>query len=494
MRILLRALAVVIVLAAAAAGLLYLALQPPAPLPLPERGATLDDVTVIEPGLARREGQRVVVAGSAIESVGPRAAAGGPFAGMYVLPGLTDLHVHFPPAALPGQTELFAFLLLYHGVTAVRDAGDVDGTASEPARRGIAEGRFPGPRVVACGPFVDGEPPIWKNTLLARDAEEGRRAVETLAERGYDCVKAYNELGADTLAAVREAAHARGLEVIGHVPRRVAYEAARLDDAQHLIGIAPHPDASLRFPFVLAAFERLDDARIDALAAESVRLGIANTPTLVTIDRLIHSEDPARVLGEPDAELLPRFYREVVWLGHGGTSVAGQTKPEDFAMVRRAFLRMKQVVRRMHERGARLHTGTDVLAPFVVPGAGLYRELRLWVDAGFTPEEALAASMRTSAEFLGVSGLGAVRAGAPAELLVFRDDPTRSLDALGSLVAVVRDGRLYPRAALDAQLARYREHFDGALYDAVVTPLVRRALASTRGGLSHGSGFRHTSE
>jgi hypothetical protein len=65
--------------------------------------------------------------------------------------------------------------------------------------------------------------------------------------------------------------------------------------------------------------------------------------------------------------------------------------------------------------------------------------------------------------------------------VIFREDPTRSLDALDSIAGVVRDGRLYTREALDAQLARYRAHFDGALYDALVTPLIRRMLARTRG-------------
>jgi hypothetical protein len=44
----------------------------------------------------------------------------------------------------------------------------------------------------------------------------------------------------------------------------------------------------------------------------------------------------------------------------------------------------------------------------------------------------------------------------------------------------VRDGRLYPRAALDEQLAKYQAHFDAPSFDAVVTPLVKRALAGTR--------------
>jgi len=461
----------------------YRTLQPPAPLALPERGAVLHDVTVIDPGRERIDHRRLVVTGDKITAIQPALPGGdNPFSGMYVLPGLADLHVHFPPSALAGQTELFAFLYLYHGITAARDAGDVDGTASDPARSGIAEGRFPGPRLFACGPFVDGEPPKWKNSIVARNAEEGRRAVKTIADRGYDCVKAYDQLDAETLAAIREAAHERGLPVIGHVPWRVPYEEARLDDAQHMIGIQPPPadPATAKFPFILAEWEQLDDERLDRLIAESKRSKIAITPTLVVLDRLIHSEDYPSLLREPDVQMVPAFYRNAVWNPNGGTNVAGQMKPKDFAMVRRVLEIEKRTVKRMHDAGVEVHTGTDSMVAFVVPGASLHRELRLFVDAGFTPEEALAISMHESAEYLGVPNVGMLQPGAPAELLIFREDPTQNLEALATLAGVVRDGRLYTREVLDAQYDRYHDHFDAPLFNAIVTPLVRQALAATR--------------
>ena len=470
-----------VVFAIVLVGWLYLLVAPPAPLAIPPQGATLDGVTVIEPGRSRVEGRRVVVAGGAIESVDAARGDANPWAGMFVTPGLVDMHVHFPPATLAGQTELFAFLYLDHGVTSVRDAGDAEGNATEPARQGVAAGRFPGPRIRACGMFVDGEPPTWKNTILARNPEEGRRAVDLVVDSGYECVKAYNELDAPTLAAIRDEAHARGVPVIGHVPRRIPYEEARLDDAQHLIGIPPPPaDPSLRFPALLVQWEKLDDARLDHLIAESKRLGIASTPTLVTVERLTHMRDYERMKAEPDALLLPAFYRNVVWNPAGGISGAGQLDAAGFAMVDRAFAAMKRTVKRMHDEGVRLHSGTDTLVAFVVPGAALHRELRIYVDAGLTPEEALAISMRDSAADLGVPGLGEIRAGAPADLLVLREDPTRSLAALDTIAAVIRDGRLYTRAALDDELARYRAHFDSRLFDGIVTPIVRRVLANAR--------------
>jgi imidazolonepropionase-like amidohydrolase len=231
---------------------------------------------------------------------------------------------------------------------------------------------------------------------------------------------------------------------------------------------------------VLRAWDDLDDARLETVIAASLSSGIANTPTLVTLDRMIASEDVARVASEPDVRLLPRVYRDVVWSPREPSSVTSLLQPADFAMLRRALAAEKRTLAAMAGRGVTLHTGTDTLIAFVVPGASLHRELRLWVDAGLTPEQALAASTRASAAALGVPGLGELRAGAPAELVIFREDPTRSLDALDSLAGVVRGGRLYTREALDAQLARYRAHFDGALYDALVTPLIRRMLARTR--------------
>jgi imidazolonepropionase-like amidohydrolase len=470
---------------AGAALLLYAVLRPPPPLAAPRQGVTLSDVTLIEPGVARSEHRSLRVSGDRIESIGDaQPDAADPFRGLYVLPGLNDVHVHFPPRTLAGQTELFALLFLRHGVTGVRDAGDVDGTATAPARDGAAEALFPGPRVIACGPFVDGEPPRWQNTRVVRTPDEARAAVTAIADAGLDCIKAYDQLDADTLAAVRDTAKQRGLPVIGHVPWRVPFEAARYDDMQHLIGVpasgawGPPPP----YPRSQGAWLGVDDARVDQVSADSLRLGIAHTPTLVARERLVFGmRDSQRMREEPDAQLVPRFYRDVLWNPDGGINPAGVLQtPEDFEMMERAFQRQLEAVARMHAAGVELHSGSDTLIAFVVPGASLVRELKLFVRAGLTPEQALAISTGASAAALGVPDLGRLAPGAPAELVLYRDDPTRDLAALDSLAGVVRGGRLYTREQLDADLARRRAWFESALYDRVMTPLVRRAIARNR--------------
>lgn len=464
---------------------------PPSPLIPPKQGLTLENVTWIVPGQSRASNQRIVVEGSFITEVEPHeerpahgaasdAAQAADFSGAFVMPGLTDVHVHFPPPSLPGQTELFAFLHLYHGVTAARDAGDVTGTASAPALEGIGSGAFAGPRLVSCGYFLDGPDPRWGNSIVVETPEQGRAAVRRVAAEGFECVKAYNGLDRDSLDAIREEAERLGLPVMGHTPRRVPYEQARLDDAQHLIGIPPPFDGEApRFPLILEGWLRLGDERREAMIDAALEFGIANTPTLVTIDRLLATRDYEALVEEREFQLLPSFYRNIVWSPIEGISAARGLNAADFDMIEDAFEVMLETVKRMHERGVRLHSGTDTLVAFIVPGAALHRELRLLARAGLSPEEVLEISMVQSAQAVGGSKYGRIEPGAPAELVIFAEDPTRSLDALDSIVGVVRDGRLYTREMLDDQLDRYRAHFENRLYENLLRPLVRSVVAST---------------
>ena len=448
-------------------------LELPEPAP-PARGATLEGVTVVNPGAGRLVGQDLVVEGREIASITPTAGGEGPYAGHFVLPGLADAHVHFPPAAIPGQTQLFAFLFLYHGVTIARDAGDVDGTASNPALVGIRDGRFAGPKLRACGPFIDGPETIWANSIVAEDEAAAREAVRAVAKAGYHCVKAYGDLAPEVAAAIRDEATAQGLPLIGHVPWRMRYEDARFDDVQHLIGIPERlEDPSTPYPANQVAWTRTSPARLAAIARFSREEGIANTPTLVVSDRNVASADLAALEALPEAQLLPRFYREVIW-----SPVEGMLRDMDDegrATLAAAWPTRLRSVKALFDAGAPLRTGTDVLNPFIVPGASLHRELRLFVEAGLSAEEALAAS-RDTAQALGGGRTGWLEAGAPADLLVFREDPTTDLAQLDTLEAVVADGRLFPREILDAELAAFRAAFERDLYDAITLPIVRRAL------------------
>jgi imidazolonepropionase-like amidohydrolase len=468
---------VLLIIAVAAGAHMWTRIRLPVVLEVPRQGVVLDGVTVVNPGKRPEPGRRIVVEGGRITRIEASGAhADGAYAGMYVLPGLTDMHVHLPVEIYLRQGELFGFLFLAHGVTTVRDMGSFDGS-SLVYRERVRRGEFAGPRIFACGPIVDGDPPLWPNSKIARNPEEGRAVVEELAATRVDCIKVYNGLGAETLAAIRAAAHERGLPVVGHVPLRVPYEQALLDDAQHLFGAAgPPPAGATSRAEVLSPWLTIDKDQFSLIARTARDHDLANTPTLVALDQLATVENYEFARGSTVGRLLPSYFRDVMWNPKIGLPVLRTMTEEDYAAIRASRDARFQMVRILAVAGTRLHLGTDVQIPFVAPGASLLAEMRLFLEAGVPLDEIWVYGTRGAAEALRTPDHGEIRVGAPADLLVFREDPTQSLSALETKEAVVAQGRLYPMATLRAGMERYFRHYEDPWFNRISQKLVETGL------------------
>lgn len=473
----------VMVLAALSLGLLWIALRPPALAVPGQTGLMLSNVTVVNPGLDRRDRQTLTIRGSRIASIADAdkwSAEAGPLSGGFVLPGLIDMHVHYPPAIAVGQIELFSLLFLAHGVTTVRECGSIDGTILQTRQR-TADGEFAGPRIFACGPILDGDPPFWPGARVVHDAHEAKRAVEGLANAGVDCIKVYENLSADALAGARAAAAEHRLPVIGHVPQWASFEESGLVEVEHFEGIVHRKTIVRELANLVAAnveaWRGVDPAEIDRIVRVSVNHRITHTPTMVSLEHNSHAYDYLAQLADHRTLLLPRFWRDVVWNPPYQPRFRNLSR-DDWEGFGEIAAKVRDLVRRHHEAGVMVFVGTDTGSnPFVVPGASLYEELHHFVEAGFRPEEAWAAATRLPATTLPKAMLGTLREGAPADLLLFRQDPTRDLAALSTLEAVISQGRYYPKRLLDQALMRSREHFDAPLYDFVTMRLPRLVSA-----------------
>ncbi len=485
----------------ACAAALFCAAQLPTPLAQPEPGAVFENVTLVVPGEGRQAQRTVIVREGRIEVVAPAAPGAEP--GGFLLPGLVDAHAHFPSALLPGERRLAAFLFLAHGVTTVRSPGSREkpGQRAQPAGPDSAPGppgphaapgppgAYPGPRVVPCSPIIDGELSTQREARIVHGDAEARAAVEQFHEAGFACISVGLELDKDALDAVRSAAAQRSLPLVGPVPRRVHWDDAGLDDAQQLHGFALKEvgDAlPAHEPLWRRDFLALDREHIFERAGAASWNNMAVTPMLVMHQRLLnalHAGD-ANNFGDashagntgdageagsghaarmpPELELLPPWRR--VWarpflrIDDTGPNPLRISRA-DQGWLKSAQRRMFDVVLQLHNSGIPVHTGSNAGAPGLVPGAALHRELALLQKAGLTPEQVLAASMVASARAMGVPRLGELSPGAPADLLLFRDDPTQSLEHLATLEAVVSGGLLYTKEALAAGIRAYQERY-----------------------------------
>lgn len=447
-------------------------LQPPPSRPLPPLGATLQSVVLVVPGESRSgvvdielvDGQIARITASSEEE---------PVA--YVLPGLSDAHMHEPMLALPGHRRLFAFLHLYHGVTGARMAA-----GSSTMRDAIDELEYAGPQMKTCGPFIDGDPPLWPGSLVARDEPSARAAVLEVSAQGFDCIKVYNELTEQASAEVYRAASELGLPVIGHVPWRQDMVNAYIDDLQHVLGWAwPYAgegdDPQVRR---LLQLDSLNLERLEMIAAAMLAKGSSLTPTLITLQRKFALQDYENLRTSSSANLLPEFYPAHLWHPRRGMVSSRLMSAADFSQFESTFPLVLEGFYFLHQQGVEIHSGTDSASEFIVPGAGLHEELRLMERAGLEPEQVLAISSVATSRYLFGRNYGQLEVGSPAEMVVYSRDPTENLENLDSIQAVVRAGRYYPGEWLQRENQSWQDWFNRPEYQWVTNTLVGSAVAA----------------
>ena len=142
------------------------------------------------------------------------------------------------------------------------------------------------------------------------------------------------------------------------------------------------------------------------------------------------------------------------WKENAGQQASGATQRE-YVLRHGLMEKSEHVVGEMQQAGVKILAGTDTAAPFVYPGFSLHDELALLVDAGLTPLAALQAATRNAAQFMGQQAQrGTIEAGKTADLVLLDKDPLADIHNTRSIQAVVLNGKLLPRAALDAMLTK----------------------------------------
>ena len=91
--------------------------------------------------------------------------------------------------------------------------------------------------------------------------------------------------------------------------------------------------------------------------------------------------------------------------------------------------------------------GTDSPIPGTTYGASLHEEIALYVQLGMSPEKALAATTSMAARRFGLHDRGTIRPGMRADLLLVSGDPTRNIQATRSIVGIWKRGIRFQRKA-----------------------------------------------
>jgi imidazolonepropionase-like amidohydrolase len=394
---------------------------------------------VIDEGAVVVEGAKIAYAGPAAEMPAPNSdAAYIEATGRFVMPGMTESHIHLSysnahPQQLDRQPVPTAMLdavdnarrVLAAGFTSAISFGSAQGI-DIPLRDAIAEGRVPGPRLLAgdrdLGSTGSNADAAAADSIGRKIIADGpwavRSAVRALAKKGVDVVKIFLDGEAisghappgvlsytdEEVAACVEEAHTRRMRVACHARSADAVKQA----VRYGIDFIGHANY-------------LDDEAVDMLAADRDRLVVG--PGIAWEIALL---DRGHEIGLARELMVARGYQREV--------------DETIASVKR-----------LRDAEVRVLIGGDY-GLNITPHGTQAKDLEYFVDLfGMTTTEALLSATRDGGSAYAPDGsVGTLRPGSVADLVVVDGDPIADITVLqdiSRIELVMKDGVGYRNLA-----------------------------------------------
>jgi imidazolonepropionase-like amidohydrolase len=347
------------------------------------------------------------------------------------MPGLIDAHSHLgdhPHKDRPGidsaeQSDFYANMrriTLEAGVTAIRSCGDYM-LDTALARDKINSGELRGPRLICSG-----------KTFMRKDSHPAVTVWASDQETVDNC-GAYPDSPDEARSMVREAVQA-GMDFIKII----------ISDVH--ISFWPEKSKQLDSKIIEAVIDEAHKHGKTA-ACHVDNLDQANLAVDFGADEIHHLHN----MGSPRSELseyeklFVKMCQNNVWL------VPTLTAPRAFEPARAArgcfdgaIGYILNVLRRAYESGVQFGLGCDSGCPGVPWGRCVWEEMAEYVyNIGMTPLEAIRCATSVNARIIGMeTQLGAVRAGAHADLLILDKNPVEDIGNLNSVSIVIREGAI----------------------------------------------------
>ncbi len=409
------------------------------------RGVTLVDGT----GTPARRGQTVVIEGTRITAVGdagqvriPDGAEVLDLSGHTVMPGMVGLHNHLFYMAAGGRMHPMSYtgqrLYLGSGVTTIRTTGSLATYAELNLKDEIERGLQPGPRIHITAPYMTGDESLNIMTRF-KDPEQARRFVRYWAAEGATWLKAYTTISGEDLAAAIDEAHRQGLKVTGHLCSISFTEAVELgiDNIEHGLGTNSDyvPDKEQdQCPADLwdvAEDVDVEGAEVGATFDAMIENDVAMTSTLAVYELFVQGR-PTR-----DARTLAAMAPSV-----REDYLAAKAEIDEIGRPPEGFLNAMAYEKKFHDRGGVLAAGVDPTGNGgALAGYGDQRNYELFIEAGFSPEDAVQVLSANGARVLDVfDDLGTVEAGKLADLVVMNGDLTADPSVIRNVTIVFKDG------------------------------------------------------
>lgn len=367
--------------------------------------------------------------------------------GKTIIPGLVMLHEHlfysmpFEDHFSVSQASFtFPRLYLAGGVTTMRTAASIETQSDLNVKRWIDQGKSVGPKIDVTGPFIDRPGMDIPELTFINSPEQAGSVVDFWADMGATSFKVYMGATGEDLEEVVKRAHQWNYKVTGHLCAVTYREAADLgiDNLEHgfmtssdfIEGrIAGQCNSRAIRPSLMAL--DADDPRMEELIEHLVSKNVALTSTLNVFEPYTGREV---VPGGGIEALAPQVRERIL------TLYAARIHSDSSSLS--LFKKEMYWEKKFHDAGGLLLAGTDPTGSGrVVAGYSNQHTLELFVEAGFTVEEAVGISTLNGATYLGIDReAGSLEQGKLADLVIIEGDLEKDISNIRKMELVFKEG------------------------------------------------------
>jgi imidazolonepropionase-like amidohydrolase len=395
-------------------------------------------------------------------------------AGKFLIPGLTDMHVHlFTDEEFPDElAEDELRIMIAYGVTTIRL---MTGTPEQLVlRRKSAAGEIVAPTIYAASPQFTGRKST--NAHVVTTEAEARTAVSKSKQDGYDFIKVTTNLKPEVYEAIVDEAAKQNIRVVGHADSRSvgltrafkakqqiehldSYLEALLPESSPVKGSVS--DIYLYSPKNWESIDYLDENKIPEIAKQTVNSNPFVVPTLHLFKFTFgKGRSEESFLAQPDIRFYPKKVVDL-WMGVSKkylSTAAPIEKREKYIVVR------NKLIKAIYDAGGRVMAGSDTPEWLMLYGHTLHLELIDLRDAGLSNYAALEAATRNPALFFGtLNKTGTIEKGKQADLVLLEANPLDDIANTQKRAGVMLKGKYYEQAEMNKWLDEIAPRFQHAL-------------------------------
>ena len=406
----------------------------------------LTGVTVIDgTGNPARNKQTILIKDSYILDTGeegsltiPEEAVVLELEGRTVIPGLIGTHNHLHMPRVPFMGYAASRLYLGSGVTTIQTTGAASPEREKDLADSIKYGLLPGPYIYHTGPYFSG-PGGSPVMITPRDSSHIDEVIKHWTKQGVDWFKVYRHIRPNDLRDVIRIAHAYGAKVTGHLCSVTFEEAALMgiDAIEHGF-IHSFDHARDKQPGVCSGSTDFRD-KVEVENPEVARVHqtlIDNGVALSTTPSIFEAQVPGRAIADDRSlEVMAPWLVEAYQERQQRMQDAG-----DSWYFKEAWLEKSMAYNlAFFKRGGLLTAGLDP-GLHNMPGFGDQRNFLLFVESGFSTEEAIQVMTSNGAKLLGRTDIGTIEVGKRADIVVLKGNLLNSPEVIEQVEIVFKEG------------------------------------------------------